>query len=361
MKVKKLVVSISLVSLFILVATSMTSGATNESQITNQLIQTYKSMSAGELLSEINDTSSSNSDSQSERFGYAALSLKEKLSDYTDAQFLSILKSKEYNSTTKIVLIQYASSINNGKGITQQKALREMVVDRNNDESVRMNLINTMEVTSEEDIKVLTDIIQNENDQTALLAIKKLGNSNFDKALEITNAILNNRNNYSSEALCGAVKIKAEYFRKLRINKTIQSYSNDKSQFIDNCLSIFKESKDDVVKDTMIFSLSNMMDPDAIMQIIENNSIDNDAKIFCIDQNYSTFVTMLNGTPTVDEINALICAMDIYPIKDLYPMLESKSNFVTAEQKNNFDRVMRKMQTEGNPANPKWQEYYSKQ
>ncbi len=167
----------------------------------------------------------------------------------------------------------------------------------------------------------------------------KLQKTDAKKSLEIANDIIKNREDYNNAAIRASIQIVSNYFQDLALSESKQEAESEKSEFINFCTSIFHSATDEKLKDTTVFSLINMLDYEAVKTVINNPNIDFDLKITCISRNYKTLADVIENNPTKDDVEFIISAMEIAPIKDLAPVIEenllSNKNF-NSEKLNNI-------------------------
>ena len=313
--------------------------------------ESFLSMSTEELLLKLDSLSLGNGGGDPDDLIYAAAALREKSGEFSDRQVISILKDANYSVITKITVIQFSEYFNNGQGINDEAEYLKLLMDESVDTAIRMNLINAISFNNKEDRRVLEDLIKADDGNVILLAMKKLSNIDFDSAVRISDAVLENHKTNNPDILRAAVKVKSQFFRESQKNNLIND--SEKRRYIDLCMELYEASYDNVFKDTMIFSLSEMKDYEAIKAIILDDSVE--LKMFCIDQNYSTLKKMFenNADPSEEDIDVLIKAMGICPLVELRPLLENISP-KSSQQKNELADVLSKIDQDGIHANEKW-------
>lgn len=287
----------------------------------------------------------------------ASSQLKEQMTSFTDQELINVINNNEYTIETKIIAIQLSKNINHGQGINDSTNFKEIINQPSVNQAIRMNLLNAVEMDSETDIKLLENIIKTDEGDIVVQAMKKISQINFDKAVSISDGIIENYQNYNNDAIRSAVKTKSKYFKNMGNNVSKATLKVEKQQYIDFCFNMFKNIADEVFQDTMIFSLSEMFDMDAIKSIVLNDMIDRDVKIFCIDQNYQTLVKIITDNPSKADMDVLIKAMDLFPIKEMAPLMKDKVDSTSSTQQQQLISVISKIESQGRPATQKWLKY----
>lgn len=243
---------------------------------------------------------------------------------FTDEDLLAIILSSEFNSLTKSTLVQISDKINNGNGIVDESAFEQIIMQRSVDDSVRINLIQTLSMESNRCKNNLETIIRGENGSIVVRALIKMQQVDAAKSLEISKDILKNSNNYNDDAIRASAIIMSEYFQDLTLDGVYEETCLEKNKFIDLCINKFNNTGNTVLKDTLVFSLINMLDFNAVKAVIKNTEIDYSLKITCISRNYYTFVDVINNNPSYEDVEFIVSAMEIAPIKELTDIFKNK-------------------------------------
>lgn len=99
---------------------------------------------------------------------------------------------------------------------------------------------------------------------------------------------------------------------------------------------------------TIVFALSDLYNEEALRFIINEDTIENSLKTFCIDQNYLVLKEMLLNNPSTDDIQFVISCCNIYPIDQVLQTLENTQSTLVIPT---YPEVY--------PANTDWDYYYN--
>ena len=327
----------------------------SDAELEQELVETYRRMSAIELLDELNMIYQTTGNPAAAI--YAASVFAEKAGTITDDDLYSIIQSEHYSVLTKNVAIQSSEKINNGEGVQNQSQFWELIADPNTNSEIRKNLINSITVRNDRDIQVLVDLALDENGDSVFHSMESLKHVDFGRALEISNVVLENFKRYNTELVRGAVYVKSMHFRELCENV---NHSNEKFAFIDLCLEIFEYygghlgnyNEHFLVADAMIFALIEMMDFDAVRAIISSSIVEDELKFYCIDQNFPAIAEAIKEGLSSEEIDILLDAMEFIPIIEICELLIEKDMVKTVEQQTRMKQLLERAYAAGTHALP---------
>lgn len=121
-----------------------------------------------------------------------------------------------------------------------------------------------------------------------------------------------------------------------------------------------EESPDQTVRDSVVFSMANMKDFEALQFIVNSPDIDEILKMGAIDRNYALLRDVLLQQPSAQDVKFISNCMEILPIQELRePLLAAKSKvpaLFDTQSEQQFSRAIQKIDREGIAANPKWEE-----
>ncbi|WP_368292736.1 hypothetical protein [Dehalobacter sp. TBBPA1] len=296
-----------------------------------------------DITDEINTISSNGADLSD--ITIQASVLAKRANEIPDDTLVSIIKDNKNSQNLRVTMLQLGKHKKSFSSNEGKKILIDLLKDNKEEFAVKQNAIWALPDDDPLTVEVLTEISKQENDGVlAFQAIRKLNLIKPNLAIDLSNDILADYHNQQTEKVRAAIKVKAKQF-----SNEIKEISKEKNQFTQMCFDIFNTSDDQIMKDTVIFAVSELKDEAAITNIVRNEKIDRPVKAYCIDQNYSTLLRMIKNNPTDKNIETVIQAMNIYPIKDLLSPL--KEAIDKSDSKNNFSKLV---EQEANPVNEKW-------
>ncbi|TCX48939.1 hypothetical protein [Dehalobacter sp. 14DCB1] len=320
-----------------------------ESLKTNYLNKTEKEVISelskkpiSDITDEINTISSFGADLSD--ITIQASVLAKRADEIDDDTLVSIIKDNKNSQNLRVTMLQLGKHKKSFSSNEGKKILIDLLKDNKEEFAIKQNAIWALPDDDPLTIEVLTEISKQESDGAlAFQAIRKLNLIKPNLAIDLSNDILADYHNQQTEKVRAAIKVKAKQFSNEK------EISKEKNQFTQMCFDIFNTSDDQIMKDTVIFAVSELKDEATITNIVRNEKIDRPVKAYCIDQNYSTLLRMIKNNPTDENIETVIQAMNIYPIKDLLSPL--KEAIDKSDSKNNFSKLV---EQEANPVNEKW-------
>ncbi len=293
-----------------------------------------------DIFQEINSISSYNTDLSNLILHASALA--ERVDEISEDVILTLIGDDTNTVNLRVIMIQLIKYKNSDIDDT---LLKKLLVQNDTDPAIKQNIVWALSDDDPETIALLKQISVQDDELLAFQAIKKLNQSEPGIASDISNEILKNYKFEQPEKVRAAIKVKAEQLRQ------DTSKGVEKTEFIQILQDLYSGSNDEIMKDTVIFALSDLKDETAISIIITNKDIDNSIKMYCIDQNYSTLLKMVEKDSTDVKLETVIQAMNIYPITDLIVPLKEKINQADATKRASFSTLI---EQEGNPVNEKW-------
>jgi hypothetical protein len=276
---------------------------------------------------------------------FHAAALYEKLEDLSDDEFIAFLSDESNSIPLRVTLIQLWRHKNGNAGIGDQTLLQEIVLDENCDSILRRNAVIALSDSDPETVNLLVTTIASSDELLAYQAIKRLNQIDKSEANEISQIILSNIDVSQTEKIRAAIQTLAENYRPLDEGAT------EKTAFINLCIELHQNSDDEIMKDTIIFSLANLVDFRAISYIVNSDTVDNALKISCIDRNYKSLSAKLESGPTEDTLSVIYTAMSIYPITEL---IDEYNSHIEQLGQDNWQTIDVQ---ESYPVNSKWLEY----
>ncbi|MBO5321993.1 MAG: hypothetical protein J6B22_05245 [Clostridia bacterium] len=308
--------------LVIIVVITLFGTAYSKPEADIELIETEKSNLIQEFDSALNLVSKNKSSSDKLQISYE--NLKKEIGTFNDSDFLIILKDDDISPLTKNLLLQMSDEINGGKGISSSKAFEALLEKDILDESSRVSLINSIKADTDGIKNKLAEIAQSESGSAVYRSMVKLQQSDASMALEVSDKILENSSHYNEDNIRAAITVKSNYYKELSMVDSKKDIEKEKSEFIDFCTSQYKKASDDKLKDSAVFSLMNIRDYDAVKAIILDPTIDEELKVACVSRNPKTFIDVINGNPTKEDVEFILDCMEIYPLKELAEPMREK-------------------------------------
>ena len=240
--------------------------------------------------------------------------LAEKIDTINDEQVIEDICNNKNNQILRVSLAQLCSYKNDRTGLKGITGLEKVLLDKNEDSVVRRNLVWVF-AENKDSIEILESLANDDDELLSFQAIKALNKIDPQKAQKIANGFLND--GIKGKKLHIAIKVKAREY------KNTETTTTDMKEFIEFCKDIYlKNIEDQLLTDTIVFALSDMRKEEAIRFIVEEKSVENSIKSFCINQNYTVFLKLLNSDPSYETIELAIAAMNIRPIDKVVYMLE---------------------------------------
>lgn len=257
-------------------------------------------------------------------FVQAVGNLEDKISFFNEEDLAIMLEDETLNTTTKVTVIQFSEKINDGKGIKSFATLQKYLKKGSLPEEVRISLIEAINNDDTSLNKILSEIVKTEDGSSVVRSMYKLEQTDAKTSLNLANQILNDTDEYSDDTIRSAIKVKSDYYKELFMINSKKDVAEEKEKFIKQSLELYLNSNDRTFKDTLAFALINMQDFNAVKKIILSEEFDNTLKISCVSSNKYTFLSVINGNPTMEDVEVLIKALEIAPLKDLAKPMRDK-------------------------------------
>lgn len=221
------------------------------------------------------------------------------------------------------------------------------------DPQVKSRIVSVANFTTE-DIALLKSLVQEDDGVLAFNSLKRLSRINTSEAFGISEGILANLENESSDKISAALKATAKYLKNEDRSSVLRD-KNLESDFIDLSFKIIKSSDDPILRDSAFFAVSEIGSENAITRIIESESIETLLKVYAVDQNFITLKEILTNNPTENEIETVTTALELLPIVDLIEPLEEASLGISDPVlKQRIANVVLLAEKEGVKGNYKW-------
>ena len=242
---------------------------------------------------------------------------------FSDEDVLKTILDPQYSESTKHLVVELIPPINYGQGLLNQYPFEKLLNDVTVETSVRIALINTLSF-EKSNLSLLKDIVLKENGGITTNAMRKIERIYPNLALNISNTIIKNYENYGEYQIKSAVMVKSDFLADMRFSKGYDAFETEIDDYIKFCIKMYDLSIDSTFKDSMIFSLMNIYNINAVKAIIMHSQVDSLLKKTCVKRNYITFKATLEKELSEDTIRCIIYSMEIEPIKGLAEDFENK-------------------------------------
>lgn len=270
-----------------------------------------------EVFKEINQISlkSKNPDT----FIIYTAALLHRIDEISEETILTAIEDDNNSIELRILMIQLSKKKNDSNGLMDKTIFYRLLRDDKTHSEIMHNAIYALSDDWYTSV-ILEEISDGQDDILAFHAIKRLSQIDGNKALHIADKILKNYTDFNEERIRIAIKVKTQQLAKNL------STTAEKDEFIELCQILYENSKDELMRDSIVFALSDLMDEKAISYIVLNEDIEEYMKICCIDQNYPTLLSMIQEGISKKSLRTILYAMDIYPINELIAPLTTLCN-----------------------------------
>lgn len=320
----------------------------------NQLKSEFRKLKKDELIKELNAISETNDEGL---LIPIASALEERKSEFSNGELIKFIKDKENKSLSKnvIVDIYYSKNFeqNSPNKTLSDTDIYNLISDKAIEDEIRAKIIGKGKFQNA-DLPILKQILETEEGIAAFHSLKQISNISPTEAYELSQELLDNKDNISKEKQAAALKATAKYLKANKKNK-IKNYKELQSKFIAQSKEVLAVESDMALKDTAVFSLSDIRSKEAFVEVLNNPNIDTELKIFAVNQNYSLLKEMLGTNISESDMAVVIKAMEILPLKDLETELNSyKGKLINQQFNERLDSVLLNIKTNGHNVNKKW-------
>lgn len=341
---------IFLVFIIVLMNSCAIIGDDKSDPTTSEEYTQYINLSKDDLIMKINELSQKEEGlSDDEKFNLAVTALYEKAQSFTDDDLITIIEDDSIASTVKCLFLELSEKINNGQGILDQSLFDKYITQKSLDEIVRIKMFSGLDMSSEERKDTLENIIRTEEGIVVGHALVQLEINDLNRALRMADEVIDNHESFCDDAIRSAVNLKSGR-SNLSFTGSEKEIAIEKKQFVDFCISQFNISENQKLKNAMIYSLIRINDIGAVKAILNNENVDRDLKRACVRRSYKIFVDAINNNPTKEDVDLIIKAMEILPIKDLAGLMKQKIASNPALSSTELDIVIGVMESRGVPA-----------
>lgn len=277
----------------------------------------------------------------------------EKIKKFSDEDVLDVLKNDEISDTTKHVILEQLTEINNGNGIKNQALFEKLLTDETVAQSNKLAIINALDFEKIESLELLKEIVYSENSALTTNALKQIKRAKPRTALNISNDIMANYMKYGDYQIKAAVMTKSEYLRDMSVNNFEAVDDKEIDDYIDFCSERFQIAVDNSFYNAMVFSVMNIHHIKAVRTIIVDDSIDDLLRRACVVENYQTFSKVLENDVSDEDLECIIKAMEIQPIKEIGEILKQKDLSENSYSQSELEVIIEKIEKDGIPADEK--------
>lgn len=278
----------------------------------------------------------------------------EEISKFSDGDVIDVLYDKKISDMTKQIIIEQLAQINNGAGIKDQTSFMKILEDKQFEDLHRIHIMNALTFNSEKDIEILKNIVLTENNTVTMNAMRKILKISPKTTLKISNEIIDNFSNFGEYQIKSAIMMKSDYLRDASINSFESISLSEIDGFISFCIYQFNESSEETFKNAMIFSLMDINHIRAVKAIISNSDVSDLLKKECVIRNYQTFSKVLDKEFSKEDVDCIILAMEIFPIKEVGILLQDRVLSDSCYSHSELTEIVDKINNNGSDANMKW-------
>lgn len=248
---------------------------------------------------------------------FHADALREKATHLSPEKITKEILNPDNSTAVKVILLQISRSVGDD-GFAEN--LIPLLSQDSVDFEVKRNVLLNM-FSMKPDADLLEKISLGEDDRLAFHSLKMLNDVDPERAATISDSVIKEYDGKMTDVVRAALKVKASHIAKNQSDE-------NRTDTIAFCVGLLEQNTlvDEVARDTIIFALSDMMKEESISYIVKSTKIDNVAKGYCIDQNFSVLQEMIKNDPTVERVELVLEAMKIFPITDMIEPLQSLSD-----------------------------------
>ncbi|MDR0883244.1 MAG: hypothetical protein LBN05_01325 [Oscillospiraceae bacterium] len=301
--------------------------------------------SFSELCDEINTMSRDGVDLSELQFHSVAIVEKAKKLPANDLQ--KIIEDERSSENLKVICIQaldFLAQEDEKYKLKDLSVLEALLLNEKASTLVRQNLVWVIPAGDKTN-DIMETLIFQDDEYLAFQALKRLNGEAPDRARVVADTLI--KTQAQNEKLRIAIQVISEQVSK-------SDDAKEKDAWVAYCMDVFKKtesSEEDLMRDTVVFALSDMFYANALYEIIQNDQIDDTLKGFSIAQNYQVLINVLENKPSQNDIEMAIKAMTIRPIDKTVEAL--KVAVSRSGEKYNLDAVLSQ---EAQPALEKWKD-----
>lgn len=267
-----------------------------------------------------------------------------------DQDILNVIKDETKARTTREAMVDIYNMKYESMPI--QGSLKALLEDPAMDKAIKTRIV-SVATFSEDDLGILKQLISEDDGLLAFHSLRAISNVNAKAAYELADNILQDIDSASDDKLSAALRATAKY---LRGHRTASKAHTDLEQdFLNLSLRLIQNSDELYIKDSAFFALSEVGSKEIISTILRSDFIDRELKVFAVDQNFMVLKDMLLNDPAVADIEAVVTAMELLPIRDLIdPLTEAMKHIKDDDLIKRSEAAIKAMKENGIDGNHKW-------
>lgn len=238
-----------------------------------------------------------------------AMALVEKKDEFSQDEIIGLLNNKETEGMLEGALIR----IYIGKNYDKNKLL-EFIDNACIDLESKESIVSLSDLSNDE----LKNIFYKNNSRIVIIAMKRLMVSDYKMAFDIAlDTFMKDTDNITDEKLLSSLLGIGEYYSRNDVN------DEQKANIVEKMKKLFDTSKNELIKDNVIYSMARMKDFKIFKDIIENENVDIPLKISAIERNLNLIINKIStNASSKDEISCIEAAMKIHPILEVGEVLK---------------------------------------
>jgi hypothetical protein len=323
-----------------------------------QVLKDLRKLSKDKIVDEVNLLTKGNGKNEISDSGLIAFTaaLVEKEEEFTNKELINLVVDSN-NSVSAQTLYVDVYLHKNKDDIKAKKEIKEILKHKNVNKIVKTKVVAESDFDSTDKLQLI-EFIQGDNQELGQWSLKKLLKVDAETAFNLSNEILLNKEGKSDQLVSGALQTTAKYIKSKKNKKEYKELEKD---FLEMSKSIMKDSKDSkgskdtIIYDSAFFAISDLMSENSLVSVLNDPTVEEQLKVFTIDQNFMVLEDILKNDPTDEEVEMVVKAMEILPIKDLADPLENMIGKVQDKDLEvRIQQVLKDMNEKGINANKKW-------
>lgn len=331
MKNKKVFISIFLI-LFLTIFASFSIYATYERTVylsdvyldtpeQTEYYQKLYALSKDELLDKIEYIFDHSDEIEGDNIYIALIVFNERKAEYNSEETLEEILNISKNPQYRYNLLTIVGGDYQKK---ESHQLLELLNDNQEDELIKIAVINCLTYIDDTVISQIVDSIEDENDRVAYHALKRLYNIESNMGLEIAEKIIEQYDQVPEKVLKAALQNISYNYSIENINALqsgIFNPSSEQEDFIQLCIAILEEDYLGL-KDSVFYCLTDMINPDVIRYIVESENIDESKKTFAVNMNYLPLMYLMEYEFSDENLKLFCEAAELRPFSEFIEPLE---------------------------------------
>lgn len=266
--------------------------------------------------------------------------LVEKGDEFTEDELIELIKGAD----TDVGLDSAFVKMYVQKGGDSSKLLL-LLKDDSIDPATKEYIVSKGEYSKDE----LCEIFRNNEDTTAVIAMKKLAVLDEDLAYELALPILTVSNGQATSEQCiSACLGLAQYFEHHKpSDEDEDSFLMMKERTVAELKNLYATSKDELVQSHAIYALARMADEEIFDYIIESEEIDFYLKVSTIERNVPLMTSIVRNAASQEDVKTVLTAMRILPVMEVGQELSNAVSSGKLQKTQEVDSVIEYVKKEG--------------